>query len=299
VSRELLSVDMAGILDSGIRSDRDDGKLHPSTHLAAPLRHAQLDRAGAPKKERPFADQMTLHIGTLVHEWMHDEMRRLGVPYMAEVNLGPWMPEGWNGTADAVVWSPEHQAFVLVDWKTTKGESLRYREMGGASEEHILQTSIYWHALKKMGLPLVKAIAVLYIPKNQPRTGDASPLLVDFDPLPYRTLTAQMKKRREAVDKYLVGLPKPNPRPLLPEEFLTDDLAPEPEMEQRIYRDKASGDTVLKLVPTWQTKFCPYEVPICDCSSQSSTTIGRYDESGSYTPRKGFEDVAPLVTPDE
>lgn len=295
--RDLLSVDLAGILDAGVHSDRDDGMLHPSSHLAAPLRHAQLDRAGAPKRERPFADQMTLHIGTLVHEWFHDELRRQGVPYMAEVNLGPWMPPGWNGTADAVIWSPQHKAFVLVDFKTAKGESLAYRQRGGASEDHILQTSIYWHALKKMGLPLVKAVAILYIPKNQPRTGDAQPLIVDFDPIPIRKLTAMMKERKAAVDGYLAGLPKPNPRPLLPEEFVTADLAPEPEMEQRVYTDKSSGDRVVKLVPSWQTKYCPYDAPVCSCSEQRSITIGRFDESGDYTPRAGYEDIEPTVEP--
>ena len=188
---DLISVDLAGIMEVELqRSQRlDDGKLHPSTHLAAPLRHAQLDRAGAPKKPRPFAEEMTLHIGTTIHEWLHNAMRRQGVPYMAEVNLTPWMQDGWAGTADAIIWQPEYKAFVLVDFKTTKGEALRFRRSGGASEEHILQTSVYWHALKKMGIPLVKKIGVLYIPKNAVRgTDEALPLLLDFDPLPVRAL---------------------------------------------------------------------------------------------------------------
>ena len=297
MSRDLLTVDLAGVIDAGIRSDRDDGMLHPSTHLAAPLRHAQLDRAGAPKPQRPFADQMTLHIGTMIHEWLHDELRKQGVPYMAEVNLGPWMPPGWNGTADAVVWNPELKAFVLVDFKTSKGESIQYRERSGASEEHILQTSIYWHALRKMGVPLAKAIGVLYIPKNQTRSGDIRPLLVDFDPLPVRKLKAQMDERKRAVDKYLCSLPKPNPRPLLPDEFVTEELAPEPDMEQRIYTDKATGRQVLKLVPKWMTRYCPYEAPLCTCSSQKSFVIGSFTDDGGYVPRAGYEDIAPEVAP--
>jgi hypothetical protein len=296
--RDLLSVDLAGIMNEAIRGDRDDGMLHPSTHFASPLRHAQLDMAGAPKRERPFADQFTLHIGTMVHEWFHDELRKRGVPYMAEVNLGPWLPKGWNGTADAVIWEPSLNAFVLADWKTTKGESLKFRIERGASEEHILQTSVYWHALKKMGIPLAKAIGVFYIPKNQPRNGDVEPLLVDFDPLPVRKLTADMNKRKQLVDEYLLSLPKPNPRPLLPEEFVTDALGPTLEPEQRVYFDKRSGDHVVKLVPQWQTMFCPYDAPLCDCATQrekQSTTIGRYDEDGVYTPREGYEDIEPLV----
>ena len=67
---DLITVDLTGVMEVGLqRSQRtDDGKLHPSTHLAAPLRHAQLDRAGAPKRPRPFAEEITLHIGTTIHE---------------------------------------------------------------------------------------------------------------------------------------------------------------------------------------------------------------------------------------
>jgi hypothetical protein len=299
MSRDLLTVDLEGILDEWVRDERNDGFLHPSEHLAAPLRHAQLSAAGAPKRKRPFDEQIVLKIGQMIHEGFHDELRRLGIPYMAEVNLGPWMPPGWNGTADAVIWNPELKAFVLADFKTSKGESIQYRVRGGASDDHVYQTSIYWHSLRKMGIPLAKAIGVLYIPKNKPRSGNVQPLLVDFDPIPVRKLTAMMNERKAEVDRYKASLPKPNPRPLLPEEFVTDELAPEPDMEQRVYRDKASGDQVLKLVPKWQTKFCDWEAPLCSCSEQRSITIGRYDEeTGAYTPRVGYEDIEPLVAPE-
>jgi hypothetical protein len=294
--RDLLTVDLAGVLDSAIRGDRHDGLLHPSTHLAGSLRHAQLDLAGAPKRERPFADQMTLQIGTLVHEFFHDALRTAGVPYMAEVGLGPWMPKGWNGTADAIVWNPDLRAFVLVDFKTTKGEALRFRKLSGASEDHILQTSIYWHALNKMGLPLAKAIGVLYIPKN-PAGENTEPLMVDFDPIPWKTLVTRMNKRKKSVDGYLGTLPKPNPRPLTVDEFVTDDLAPESEMTQKLYADKSTGDQVLKLVPHYLTPYCPYEPPLCACSEQRAVTIGRFNDLGDYTPRKGYEEILPVVLP--
>lgn len=280
------------------RSHRaDDGKLHASS-AAAPLRHVQLAAAGAPKLARSFADEMTLHLGTAIHEWLHNAMRRQGVPYMAEVSLDPWMPPGWGGTADAVIWNPELKAFILIDFKSCKGESLRYRVRTGASEEHVLQTSIYWHALKKMGIPLAKAIGVLYVPKNATRTKDEviEPLLVDFDPLPARALQAQMTKRKKRVDEYVAALPKPNPRPLRVEEFLTDTLeAPEP-MVQKVYHDRASGADVLKLVPPWTAQFCPFSDELCGCGLQRSTTIGRYN-GAEYVPRKGYESIEPTVAP--
>lgn len=296
---DILSVDLTAVMRGEFdKSDRDDGKLHASS-ASVPLRHAQLEAAGAPKKPRSFADSMTLQIGTLVHEWLHNAMRSLGVPYMAEVTLDPWMPKGWGGTADAVIWSPEYKAFILVDYKTTKGESLRYRTRSGASEEHITQTSIYWHSLKKMGLPIVKKVAILYIPKNATRSKDEviEPLLVEFDPIPLRTLQAQMSERKRRVDEYVGGLPKPNPRPLTLDEFLTDTLAPERPREQRVYFDKASGTEVLKLIPHWTSQFCPYPPELCGCSTHGSTIIGRYDERGEYTPRAGFEEIEPVVTP--
>lgn len=292
---DLLSVDLTAVMQGEFdKSNRQDGKLHASS-ASSPLRHAQLEAAGAPKKPRAFGDAITLQIGTLVHEWLHNAMRSSGIPYMAEVTLDPWMPPGWGGTADAVIWSPEYKAFVLVDYKTTKGEALRWRERDGASEDHKVQTSIYWHALSKMGVPLVKRVAVLYIPKNAVRGSEVSPMLVDFDPLPVRALATMMKQRKSLVDEYVGSLPKPNPRPLLGEEFVTDKLAPEPEMQQRIYT--VDGAAVLKLVPPWTAAYCPFEPPLCTCSEQKSFTIGRFDDLGRYKARKGYEEYEPAIRP--
>jgi hypothetical protein len=300
VSNSLLPVDLNGIIAAELDKHEfgDDGLLHPSTHLASNLRHAQLDRAGAPKKPRPLIERIVLHTGTMWHKQLGEWLVKNGVPVMVEVNLTPWLPKGWGGTADQIYWHPEYKAFFLTDVKTTKGESLRYRIAGGASEDHVLQASTYWHALKKMGLPLLKQIGVYYLPKNDTRSDTViEPVMIEFDPLPVRALTAQMAERKGKVDEYLSSLPKPNPRPLLLPEFVTDALGPVQEMEQRVYFEKASGDNVLKLVPHWSTRYCDFPSELCDCSEQKSITIGRYRESGDYTPRKGFEDIEPVVTP--
>jgi hypothetical protein len=301
VNGSLLPIDLTGLikaeLDEGDRGD--DGLLHPSTHLDA-LRHAQLDRAGAPKKQRPLVDQIVLYTGTLWHRQLGEWLVKNGVPVMVEVSVTPWLPKGWAGTADQIYWHPEYKAFFLTDVKTTKGESLRYRIRSGASEEHILQTSVYWHALKKMGLPLIKQIGVYYLPKNGVRGAEIiEPIMIEFDPLPVRALNKMMAERKGRVDEYLDSLKFERTHPNLHHgEWLTDELEPVQPMIQRIYRDKASGDNVLKLTPHWTSQFCPFSAELCGCGEQRSYTVGRFDESGDYTPRKGFENVVPEITPD-
>lgn len=288
----LLPVDLTGIIEAELdEGDRkEDGLLHPSTHLAGPLRHAQLDKAGAPKKPRPLIDRIVMHTGTMWHRQLGEWLVKNGVPVMVEVNLNPWLPRGWGGTADQIYWHPEYKAFFLTDVKTTKGESLRFRISSGASEDHILQTSTYWHALRKMGLPLLKQIGVYYLPKNDTRSADViTPVMVEFEPVPVRSLTAQMGKRKQLVDEYLDSLEEGG-------SFLTDALAEVQPMEQRIFRDTASDDQILKLVPHWSTSYCPFVDDVCDCSSQRATVIGRYRD-GDYLPRKGYEGYEPTVAP--
>jgi hypothetical protein len=168
---DLLPIDLGELFHQELlKSSRpNDHKLHASSYLKGSLRHAQLDVAGAPKRTSELLNEITLMTGTLWHQWMHDTLRQAGVPYMAEVNLTPWMPAGWGGTADFLIWNPELKAFVLTDAKTTKGESLKFIRRDGAKPEHVAQTSIYWHAAKKMGIPLAKIIGVLYWPKNDVR----------------------------------------------------------------------------------------------------------------------------------
>jgi hypothetical protein len=53
----------------------------------------------------------------------------------------------------------------------------------------------------------------------------------------------------------------------------------------------------VKLVPHWSTRFCDWTAPYCDCSSQGTTKIGQYDLEALYTPRKGFDEILPNVSP--
>lgn len=305
----LLPLDLTEVVHQELQRERrpEDGLMHASSHITGSLRHAQLDVAGAPKLQSELLQDITLKTGTFWHEWLHDTLRRLGVPYMAEVNMTPWLPAGWGGTLDALFWNPELKAFVLADFKTSKGESMKYIRRDGAKEEHRLQTSAYWHAARRMGVPLAKAVTVFYLPKNDTRSKDEliEPILVDFEPMPARQLHAEMKRRRQRVDEYIESLPPvyrttgsrdmSSPRSL--DLWITDELEPVQERQQRVYYDSRTGMWELKLVPHWSTAYCPFPEELCDCSTQGTTKIGFYDLDGTYYPRKGFEDIEPEVMP--
>lgn len=304
---DLLPFDLGEIIHTELLKERkpNDHLLHVSSHITGSLRHAQLDVAGAPKRMSALLDELVLKTGSLWHEWLHNTLRGLGIPYMAEVNLTPFLPAGWSGTADALVWHPERKGYVLVDFKTTKGEALRFIRQDGAKEEHIAQTSAYWHAAKKMGLNMVERIAVLYLPKNDTRSKDEliEPLLVDFAPLPAKTLHATMEQRAARVFEYVDSLgfdPKTEGQSIRPlSDWVTDALEPEQERVQRRFRDKATGLWELKLVPHWSTAYCPYPEELCACSTQGTTKIGYWDIDGQYIPRTGYEDIVVTVDPPE
>jgi len=300
---DLLNFDLGEMIHGELLRERrpNDFKLHASSHITGSLRHAQLDAAGAPKRQRGLVDEIVLMTGTLWHTWLHDALRRLGIPYMAEVNLTPWLPDGWAGTADAFIWRPDLKAFVLVDFKTTKGEALKFIRKDGAKKEHVAQASAYWWAGKKMGIPLARAIGVLYLPKNATRSDELiEPLLVDFKPLPQKALHDEMAKRWGSVSSYVTSLgsepgAEVSVRPL--PDWVTDALEPEQPREQRIFLDRATGMFELKLMPHWSAAYCPYDDELCACSSQGSTKIGIFDTDGEYIPRAGFEKIKPAVFP--
>lgn len=302
---DLLPFDLGEVIHTELLKGRrpNDWKLHASSHLTGSIRHAQLDVAGAPQRTNPLLSEITLMTGTMWHEWLHDTLRRLGVPYMAEVNMTPWLPTGWAGTADAFVWNPEFKAFVLIDFKTTKGEGMKFIRRDGAKEAHVAQASAYWHAAKKMGLPLAKAIGILYLPKNDTSNKNEliEPVMVDFEPLPVRALHAEMKKRWGKVSDYVTSLggepgqEVPHITPL--EGWVTDALEPVQPREQRVYFDKATGTYELKLVPNWSAAYCPYPLELCDCSTQGTTKLGFWDIDGEYIARTGFEEIEPTVFP--
>jgi hypothetical protein len=258
--------------------------------------------AGAPKIRESFVRGVPLWIGSLIHEDIHRLLRKTGVPYMAEVNMTPWLPEGWGGTADGFFWNPDLKAFVLLDFKTQKGSGMRYLS-GGAKEAHVKQTSAYWHAARKMGLPLVKKIGVVYVPKDEAKDVDG-PVLVDFEPIPVTELRKEMKHRHGRVSEYVDSLAVENRNlhnqsPTPEYSWLTDALDPAPEREQRIYWDRNTDTYEVKLVAPWYAAYCPFPDPLCHCHEivGKTTKIGLYDIDGNYYARPGYEDIEPTVAP--
>lgn len=292
---QLLPIDLSEVVHEELRRQRRpaDGMLHPSGDILGSLRHSQLRAAGAPTVGSDFVNDIVLMTGTMWHKWIGERLIALGLPHMQEVNLTPWLPEGWAGTADLLVWNPELQAFVLVDLKTIKGDGIKFVRADGPKEEHIHQVSSYYHACVKAGFPMAGTCAIWYLPKDAGLRADANaePLLLEFEPLNAKGLHKEMEARWRATKAYLDSLP---PAPAEHADFVTSALAPEQERIQQLYLDKKTGLYDVLLKPHWSTRYCPFPEDICGCSLQGQTKIGTYDQDGTYFPRKGFEDVTPI-----
>ena len=310
----MIPVNLADVIHDALKESRrkPDGLLHASSDLMGSLRHAQLAIAGAPKVESEITSDVRLMTGTMWHNFVHEALVKKGVPFMQEVKLAPYLPEGWSGTADWVFWSDEYKAFVLGDLKTIKGEGLRWIEKGGAKDEHLWQLSAYWYALEKMGIPLVKGFGILYLPMNDTTDKDEliEPTVMECDPIPWDALNDRMSSRWELTHRYITSLgdsseerwaeiaplqTPDNPRPY--PFWITEALAPEMEREQKLDWNGKQNVWDLKLTPHWSTAYCPYPSELCACSEQSINKIGHYTLAGEYAPREGYETIAPLTFP--
>lgn len=237
-------------------------------------------------------DRIPLLVGTVIHEKFKAYLTDvLGLPIMAEVNLTPWLPRGWGGTADLFVYLPQEKKFKLMDVKTTKGDAIYFIKRDGAKAEHKYQTSAYYHAAKRAGIQMVPEIDVFYIPKDGGRNRNAEPLIASFKPIPAKTLDAVMDERYKATKAYVTSLPE---QPARAEDFLTEWLAPPQERLQKVIRRDDVPE--LRLVPHWSTQYCSYPFPLCGCGEQGQTKIGHF-EGGVYVPREGYEKIKPEVFP--
>lgn len=308
IASNLFPVDILQTVEEVVHNQRPaDGLLHASTDLVGSLRHSMLRAAGAPQIHGEFGQGMTLLIGTLVHRHLAQQLVERGVPFMQEVKLQPWMPEGWSGTADWIFYHPEYEAFVLGDLKTTKGESMRFLKADGAKIEHIHQLSAYWYALRNMGLPIIKGVGVLYLPKNE--TADKSekiePILHECDLIEEEVLVGIMESRWSATKKYLYAH---RHEPTCGHGvggscalrcYLDDTLVPVQPRVQKVTWNGKGGVFDVKLEPHWSARYCSFPNELCDCSEQGATKIGHYTLEGEYVYRKEYEDQEPVVEPTE
>lgn len=323
----LIPVDIPGVVLRALKKQQrpPDGLLHPSSDLIGSLRHAQLTAAGAPKIESPIASQMPLLLGTYLHTWLGEQLEAEGIPFMREVNLQHWLPEGWNGTADFVFFDPEKDGWVLTDLKSQKGESYKFTRDGGAKDEHIWQVSAYWWALVEMGLPMVNGFGIIYLPKND--TTDKNErvelLVQECDPLPRELVWDTMEERWALTQAYLAEINAERERwseatgahPMdYPsyDDALNDKLAPVQERIQKMWWSAKTNTWDVKLVPHWSAGYCPFPNELCDCSEAGTTKIGHWKllppklaenrmdnlpQELVYEARKGYEDYEPEVKP--
>lgn len=299
----ILPVDLVAVIEKGVVGEQRefDGLLHASGDLVGSLRHSQLGFVGAPTVPRHLVEDIRLRTGTMWHEYIGSLLTAAGIPYMAEVALAPWMPEGWSGTADLIFWHPQYEAWVLVDIKTMKGEGLQWVEKDGMKEEHLWQASAYWHALVAAGFPMLDRFGILYLPMNMVY-GESmpNPSVQEGVPIPEDQIIPLMESRyaacKEYADLQAEGLSD-----------LTEGLAPEQDRVQKLFwagKGKPNQWDV-KLVPHWSAQFCPYESDLCGCKDQKVEKVGHWWTEGdgvgeniNYTPRKGYEDIEVVIQPD-
>jgi hypothetical protein len=297
----LFPIDVLQVIKDDLADDRrpPDGLLHPSSHLIGSLRHAMLDVAGAPKIESDFISDVRLMTGTMWHSRIENALGPVFAKghLRTELRLKPWLPEGWAGTADWVMWNPEHACWVLGDLKTIKGEGIEWILKDGIKMEHMWQLSSYFWALAETGVPLWPEFGVLYLPMNNVPGKSVDSQLLWGKPLDRELVWGRMEARWEAVTQYLATLN--GHKPWDARYYVTDALAPPQEREQRTFWSAKTGVFDLKLVPHWSAAYCPFPTELCNCNEQGSTKIGHYNVDGTYVPRGGFENVIPLVAPSD
>ena len=244
--------------------------------------------------------------GTMWHSFFEATFRRAKLPVMTEVKLDRWLPEGWSGTADWLMWSDEYKAFVLGDLKTIKGEGMSYVERDGIKDEHLWQLSAYWYACEAMGIPLIKAFQVMYLPQNVPTGENVTPLIAEGRPIDRAVVMHQMTDRWSKTKAYLEAGGFTDYHYEAPESYLNDLLAPEQERVQMLRWNGKQGVYDVKLAPHWSAAYCPYPNELCACSEQGTNKIGQFEylhhpegDQVIYHPRSEdeFKDITPTVTP--
>jgi hypothetical protein len=243
------------------------------------------------------------------HSWFERAIHDRKLPAMSEVRLDPWLPEGWSGTADWIVWDSEVNAWCLKDVKTIKGEGIKWIVKDGTKEEYHWQTSLYWHALAAWNFgPLLKEIEIFYLPMNAVVGETVEPVSTVVKPLDRDLVLGVANDRWAATKRYLDALYPAVPTTANTGEgpdYLNEHLAPVQERIQilRWVKDKVRWE--VKLAGHWSTQYCPFPTELCDCREQGLTLIGSYvfdaDAGIRYEPRKGdeYKSIEPTVRPDD
>jgi hypothetical protein len=162
---------------------------------------------------------------------------------------------------------------------------MMYIEKDGAKDTHQAQVSAYWHALVDMGFTMHDKYAILYLPMNAVRDREVTASVQECVPLPKDELWANMEERAKAVQDYINEYSRTK-------NIQNDKLSLEMPRVQKYYWNSKSNCFEVKLVPAWQTAYCPYPEPLCACKNQGTTKIGEWlplDGMAVFVPRKGYE----------
>lgn len=286
-ANEILSTSLEAVQSRFHR--RDDGLLHVSSHLTAPLRHIQLEFSNVPMK-RDLVDSLRLVTGTLWHVALSDALARSDFVVLLDTKVDEGLPKGWSGKLDCAVLN--NGLWEIMDFKTARGEKIKFLldDEGGVQEEHLYQVSAYRHALANMLGNVSEIVHVCYIPLNRIPDKALGTYVYSGKALPKSHIWSLMSKKADGLHEYLAQ---------------KASLASIPERSQKLFRNKLGGYD-LKLVPHWTSKYCPFTDKDCGCRNQSTNKIGEFRRKQikdlamwAYYPRKEYAHIEPEVFPSE
>lgn len=283
--------DLTRVIEAGLRSEQraPTGLLHCSKHAAQPLRFTQLEMVLG-GEEKDFGDLMVLYTGTMFHreienwvtKYLDDDWQIVG----SEIDVTPYLPEGWTGTLDHLFLHVPTNTLSIVDIKTIKPEGIQYltRE---PKEDHKIQVSCYHAGISfapaqgMFAFDLDPEIAVYYLPKGRDsRNQTIMPRMTTTKALSPPAVWSRLSHIKTEVDAYVAEYERTG-------DVLNDVLAPMPEREMKMYWDRAKMQWDVKLVPHWSTMYNDYGPAYTP--KQSSNLIGAWSIDGYYQPRKGYE----------
>lgn len=252
------------LVDSMFEDREDDGLLHCSGDILAPMHHLYLNKLGAEKKPNDAASKLRMLTGTLWHERFEEVVYELGG--ISEIPLAEGLPEGWAGTADALIPSerriPEREApaYRLQDLKTTSVAGLRMNYW--IKDTHLWQVSAYYWALDAMGYNIDPEFDILYVGVSGyrpiPSDSEMAYKTLTSKPLPKDVVWNRLERRMRALEN-LTELPEQD------YEYV---------WEYGI--DKKNGLHRVKRTH-WLTKFCPYDEMACSCNDPDNIAIEHFD----------------------
>lgn len=287
----------------------DKTSLHPSMDLQGCLRRTCLDYAKAEKRPDTFTDLTRKRIGRELHRWLQWVLEKNDYEVEKEVKVHEGLPDGWRGSADILLRARKAEETWLIDLKTVSSVSLYMADVTSGrvqlsnkssswpSEDYVWQLSAYYHALKKMGHEVDRAM-LLFWPVDtyydrQGRKHSMAPRQAEIDPIPEEEVWAKMDEVSKAVDQWKGTWEKTGS----PENY---DLPSYMEPEQKLI-PKPSAKRVeyyeVHQKLDWRCRYCPFFQVSCQ-PPYSDEKVGEYRyEEGVWVFYPEYAGAEPLIRP--